>query len=321
MKKKSILLGFNAKLALILVAFCGLFASCYEKENIDVPTPAAAKYTIYGNLFSASTGEAVNGTVTIGSTSVTTTNGYFTTTESAGGTYTVTVNLDGYLEATRTIFLPTVAAGEECVCYADIILFDATTQVVEPEANDPATSSDAGYTTFVGDQVLATDAFIKDLSLTGATVGNVTTIILSDGSIQKTLPVTYTSATTEEVSVPYFSITGFISNVIPSSASSTLVRSLSENDIWIASASKFLGRAYGFTYVSSTSTINPNGGTLTGYDIIYTYAVRSLTFSAKKGLVSYMSNVVISPRYDTTHDHSHSHGDDSNAGGGSGSSN
>ena len=33
MKKKS-LFGINVKLALMLVAICGMFASCYEKEEL-----------------------------------------------------------------------------------------------------------------------------------------------------------------------------------------------------------------------------------------------------------------------------------------------
>ena len=40
MKVKSKFFSLNAKLALMLVAICGMFASCYEKEEIDVPTPS-----------------------------------------------------------------------------------------------------------------------------------------------------------------------------------------------------------------------------------------------------------------------------------------
>ena len=37
MKMKSKFFGSSAKLALTLLAMCGMFASCYEKDEIDVP--------------------------------------------------------------------------------------------------------------------------------------------------------------------------------------------------------------------------------------------------------------------------------------------
>ena len=39
MKMNGKLFSFNVRLALMLVAMCGIFAGCYEKEEIDVPTP------------------------------------------------------------------------------------------------------------------------------------------------------------------------------------------------------------------------------------------------------------------------------------------
>ena len=49
MKKKS-LFGINVKLALMLVAICGMFASCYEKEELTTEAPSAVKpvYKITG---------------------------------------------------------------------------------------------------------------------------------------------------------------------------------------------------------------------------------------------------------------------------------
>ena len=49
MKMKSKLFGNGAKLALTLLAMCGMFASCYEKDEIDVPKvtdPTATTYQV-----------------------------------------------------------------------------------------------------------------------------------------------------------------------------------------------------------------------------------------------------------------------------------
>ena len=58
MKKKS-LFGINVKLALMLVAICGMFASCYEKEELTTEAPSTVKpvYKITGVVSNASTGE------------------------------------------------------------------------------------------------------------------------------------------------------------------------------------------------------------------------------------------------------------------------
>ena len=62
MKKKS-LFGINVKLALMLVAICGMFASCYEKEELTTEAPSTVKpvYKITGVVSNASTGEPLSG--------------------------------------------------------------------------------------------------------------------------------------------------------------------------------------------------------------------------------------------------------------------
>ena len=84
MKMKSKFFGFNVKLALMLVAICGAFASCYEKEEIDVPAPSTQDpiYLIKGIVTDESTGDIlpsakVNG-VTVG------TDGSYTVTATEG---------------------------------------------------------------------------------------------------------------------------------------------------------------------------------------------------------------------------------------------
>lgn len=72
MKMKSNFFSLNVKLALMLVAVCGIFASCYEKEEIDVPAPSteAAKYIVKGVVTNADdqsevlSGVSVNGVTT-----------------------------------------------------------------------------------------------------------------------------------------------------------------------------------------------------------------------------------------------------------------
>ena len=72
MKKKS-LFGINVKLALMLVAICGMFASCYEKEELTTEAPSTVKpvYKITGVVSNASTGEPLSGAKVNGATTAT----------------------------------------------------------------------------------------------------------------------------------------------------------------------------------------------------------------------------------------------------------
>lgn len=120
MKMKSKFFGFNAKLALMLVAICGMFASCYEKEDIDVPTPSTEDpvYKITGIVTEAGVGLA---DVKVASGNVNTSTG-------ADGTYElkldknsgdklnlVTFSKDKYKTATTGVFVKKIANGETAI--------------------------------------------------------------------------------------------------------------------------------------------------------------------------------------------------------------
>lgn len=102
---KSKFFGFNAKLALGLLAVIGMtFTSCYESEGDDMPlpyNPPAATYTIVGTVTDVLTGTPVSGiTVKLGTASVTTVDGgAFTFTTEETGSQTLTVDATDKYEA------------------------------------------------------------------------------------------------------------------------------------------------------------------------------------------------------------------------------
>ena len=89
-----------------------LMTSCYKSESGEVPVLPKPTYMVCGNLFSASTGAPVDGQVSIkGGNYATTANasdGFFSVTVPDPMAYTITVDLDGYAVATRTVVVPKV---------------------------------------------------------------------------------------------------------------------------------------------------------------------------------------------------------------------
>ena len=87
MKKKSFFSGFNAKMALAIVALSGaLLTGCYKDDGLDVNGPAGevilpnATYTITGSVVNPNGELIANGdaTMTIGGASVELNGGSFT---------------------------------------------------------------------------------------------------------------------------------------------------------------------------------------------------------------------------------------------------
>lgn len=112
---KSYLLGFNAKLALMLIAICGMLAGCYEKDEIDVPAPStqAPVYYVGGLVINAETGAPLSGaTVTDDTTSGTTdANGKYVL-ETKEGIQVIKISKDGYKEVVTSINVLKLANGE-----------------------------------------------------------------------------------------------------------------------------------------------------------------------------------------------------------------
>ena len=98
MKKKSFF-GINVRLALMLVAICGMFASCYEKEELTAETPStvAPVYKITGVVSDASTGAPLSGAKVNSAT--TAADGTYSL-SAAVGLNVLTISMDNYKTAT-----------------------------------------------------------------------------------------------------------------------------------------------------------------------------------------------------------------------------
>ena len=314
---KSKFFGINAKMALVALAVCGLFTSCYEKEEIDTPVLADPIYVITGNLVSASTGEAVNGTVTINGEQLTTTNGAFskTTGLEGGKSYVIVANIDGYLEATRTVYLAAIDKGQTSTANADLYLFDASTQVVTPESDAPATEEQAEEAkTVVKESVTAAFANIP-----GVDASKIDVVVDANGNTIVTAPATLDSKSTEPVKVAYYAMEGFASTVTPADT-----KALTIGQIWLASAEKLLNKKYGITLAERSTTLSAlTGYSITGYKMVYTMINRALSFNSKDGVVTYQDGLTVIPVYEShdSHDSHDGHGFNPGAGGGSSANN
>ena len=135
---KNVFCGFNAKLALALLAV-GTLSSCYEKEELDKTPqkdPDPAKYFIQGNVTNAEDGTALPGAaVTVdGAAQSLNADGYFITADlKKAGEYKVTSKLADFNDAVKTVTLPETAAGGVCIASADFAMVPV---YVEPEPED-----------------------------------------------------------------------------------------------------------------------------------------------------------------------------------------
>ena len=134
MKVKSKFFSLNAKLALMLVAICGMFASCYEKEEIDVPTPSTtpAKYYVKGIVTDATTG-AVMTAFTVNGQSFTPANGEYSLQLEATGVQTITIKADNYITLSKSIDVKALPNGETGTYVVDAALEPVAIDIPNPE--------------------------------------------------------------------------------------------------------------------------------------------------------------------------------------------
>ena len=134
MKVKSNFFSLNAKLALMLVAICGMFASCYEKEEIDVPTPSTtpAKYYVKGIVTDATTG-AVMTAFTVNGQSFTPANGEYSLQLEATGVQTITIKADNYITLSKSIDVKALPNGETGTYVVDAALEPVAIDIPDPE--------------------------------------------------------------------------------------------------------------------------------------------------------------------------------------------
>lgn len=332
MKMKSKFFGLNAKIALAALAVCGLFTSCYEKEEVDAVIVSNPVYVITGNLISASTGQPVtDATVTISGdmSGISFSNGSFSVTKTLSDaeanddkignkSYTVKVVAAGYIDTERVVYLAKVNKGEVSTANADIYLFDGSTQVTEPEeqeiVKDKATAEKAKEAISA-----AVENVFGNLTIPGATAGTAVIETLEDGSTKVTIPVVLASKAGEPVKISYYALDGFAYTVLGAKT-----RALTPEQKWLPSAEKYLNRKAGLRSVQKTVTISaPAGYSVEGYKLTYIMTNEALTFNNINGLASYQKNLTINPIWYShdTHDSHDAHGFNPGAGGGSSANN
>lgn len=120
------LFSFNVRLALMLVAICGIFAGCYEKEEIDVPTPTPgeATYIVGGIITDAETGTALAGATVNGTTTGADGTYKFTT---SVGVQKITISKTGYKTVITSVNVAEVAKGSTGVYTVNAALYVSTT--------------------------------------------------------------------------------------------------------------------------------------------------------------------------------------------------
>ncbi|MDR0973246.1 MAG: carboxypeptidase-like regulatory domain-containing protein [Prevotellaceae bacterium] len=131
MKVKSNVFGRNAKMALAaFTVVCGTFAftSCYQTgpdiKPEPTPTPEPAKYYIVGSVTDAVSGAGItNYEVTSTAGTATKSGSAFQIAASGAGTYTVSIDADGYVDVEKTIIVVAASDGQISTSNADFALF------------------------------------------------------------------------------------------------------------------------------------------------------------------------------------------------------
>ena len=122
MKKKSFFNGYNAKLALAVVALSGaLLTGCYKDDGLDVNGPAGEVilpdpvYTISGNVLDAETLEPIATASVSGDATATVSNGGFSVEVKDAKSYSLKVKANGYEDTDVVVDVKKVNAGQSAV--------------------------------------------------------------------------------------------------------------------------------------------------------------------------------------------------------------
>ncbi|WP_291588089.1 DUF3869 domain-containing protein [Bacteroides sp.] len=111
-----------------------MFASCYEKEEIDVPTPSTtpAKYYVKGIVTDATTGAAMT-TFKVNGQSFTPANGEYSLQLEATGVQTITIQADNYITLSKSIDVKALPNGETGTYVVDAALEPVVVPEPDPE--------------------------------------------------------------------------------------------------------------------------------------------------------------------------------------------
>ena len=129
MKKKSFFNGYNAKLALAVVALTGsLLTGCYKDEGLDIIDPdqsvtlPVAQYTITGTIYSAEGTILTAATVESDKGTVTQSSGSFTISGLSAGAVKVTAKCTGFDNQETTVNIAELKPGQAAVYPVNFVL-------------------------------------------------------------------------------------------------------------------------------------------------------------------------------------------------------
>ena len=130
MKKRTLLSGYHAKIAMIAVALTGgLLTGCYKDESSDLINPSepnkpAPEYSITGSILDAQTFMPVDGlSVEVNSKAVTTQNGSYTVEANGGTENKIIVKGNDLYEGTEaSVFVEKINAGQNVIYTKNILV-------------------------------------------------------------------------------------------------------------------------------------------------------------------------------------------------------
>ena len=178
MKMNGKLFSFNVRLALMLVAMCGIFAGCYEKEEIDVPTPTPeeATYIVGGIITDAETGAALAGATVNGTTTGADGTYKFTT---SVGLQKITISKAGYKTVVTSVNVEEVAKGSTRVYTVNAALYSSSTPET-PKTKTNKYNIEGGVFDNAGKAITLTDGAVVIPGLSVSVSGNTFKSVDSD---------------------------------------------------------------------------------------------------------------------------------------------
>ncbi|MDR0895403.1 MAG: carboxypeptidase-like regulatory domain-containing protein [Prevotellaceae bacterium] len=132
--KKNRFFGLNVKFALMLVAICGMFAGCYEKEeNVtpEQPNTTPPVYQIAGVVYDATTGGALDGVSVNNGQAETSADGSYEMRANVG-VNVVTFRKDGYQPVNTSVSIAVAKNGEVVTYNVDAAMYKTDTAPAEP---------------------------------------------------------------------------------------------------------------------------------------------------------------------------------------------
>ena len=315
MKMKSKLFGFNAKLALAVLAVGTMFASCYDSENGDVTKPYKAPdavYTFVGTVTNNVTGAPVaDADITLSGavdkTAKTDAQGTYQVVVKANGGLqgNVTINVAGtndYEAASATVTVETIENGQAVTYYKNIMV-NYVGYLPEGLKVTTASSLDVVDDLYSGEEgadnyVLGLDIMNKD----SEPLLVKRTFIVSEGAIVTEDSQNVFGFATKSSDEVKNAICDYITNDLCKAPAKEFQSTSLPYEILIAPLSAL--KSVTVSYMYETKSYN------------FTYGNEEYTVKVQRVVKVNLSNEQTSFSHYHGHGHGHGHGDDINAGGG-----